>query len=47
MCVEHGGGLSVHLVDACMTSVQLEQGAVGHSGTQRYETRGFGSKLAD
>ena len=37
----------MHLVDACMTSVQLDQGAVGHSGTQRYETRGSGSKLAD
>ena len=29
-------------------SVQLvDQGAGGHSGTQRYETRGSGSKLAD
>ena len=30
--MEHGHGLSMHLVDACMTSVQLEQGAVGYSG---------------
>ena len=28
--------ISMHLVDACMTSVQLEQ---GHSGTQSYERR--------
>ena len=27
--MEHGHGLSIHLIDACMTSVQLEQGAVG------------------
>ena len=36
----------MHLVDACMTSVQLEQGAVGHSGTQRYAKDASGSKLS-
>ena len=46
-CVEHGHGLSIHLIDGCMTSVQFHHGAGGHSGTQRYETRGSGSKLAD